>query len=141
GWEVDALRNGTIPAAGRLLLTAVFAAAGGWIFSLLSVPLPWMLGAMAAVLAGRSGGLPLAEPPQAVRNAALAALGIAFGWKFTLETVKQVGPYLIPYLGATAAMIALCIGLGLLFSLWSSTDRVSGVFGFIPGGLTEMVIT
>lgn len=125
----------------RVLLTAAVAAAGGWCFALLSAPLPWMLGAMAAVLAGKAGKLPVVAPPDALRNAALVALGIVFGLQFTRSTWLQVGPYVGPYLGVTAATIAICIGLGALFAVWAKIDKVSSVFGFMPGGLTEMVVT
>jgi len=127
--------------AGIYMLTAAVAAAGGWVFSALSLPLPWMLGAMAAVMIGKNAGLALPAPPQVVWNAALVVLGVVFGLRITFSTLERIGPYLGPFLGVTAATIAFCIGLGALFAAWTGTDRVSGVFGFIPGGLTEMVIT
>ncbi|HZG85653.1 AbrB family transcriptional regulator [Paenibacillus sp.] len=130
-------------AAGYASLLPAYAAAflGGWAFAAMSLPLPWVLGPMAAVMLWKAYRPPARKTPAPLRNGALVALGIVFGLQFTGATIVLVGPYLLPYLGITAVTIVCCVGLGVLFSRWTATDRVSSVFGFIPGGLTEMVVT
>lgn len=124
------------------------ASIGGLLFQALSLPLPWVLGAMAAILVWRAAarripGAPSGEQqaPAWLKNAALFVLGTSFGLQFTRSTIEQVAPYLIPFLSVTVALVAVCIVFGIVFSRWSRIDSKSSVFGFIPGGLTEMVVT
>jgi len=132
-----------VDARGYAPLLPAYAAAflGGWAFAALSLPLPWVLGAMAAVMLWKAYRPLGKKTPAPLKNGALIVLGIVFGLQFTGATIARVGPYLLPYLSITAVTILCCVGLGVLFSRWTSTDRVSSVFGFIPGGLTEMVVT
>lgn len=128
--------------AVRLAQTFAVAFVGGWGFDAVSLPLPWVLGPMAAILIWKEAlRRPTAEMPPPLKHGALVALGIAFGLQFTRATLEQVAPYVFPYLAVTVVTIAFCIGLGALFAAWTNTDKTSSVFGFIPGGLTEMVVT
>jgi membrane AbrB-like protein len=127
---------------GAYFLLALLAAfLGGWLFFALSLPLPWVLGSMAAILMWKSVLPPAAKVPVILKNGSLVVLGVLFGLQFTSSTIQQVTPYLLPYLAVTAVTIGCCIGLGVLFAQWTATDKVSSIFGFIPGGLTEMVVT
>ncbi|TLS52900.1 AbrB family transcriptional regulator [Paenibacillus antri] len=125
----------------RLLPTFLAAVVGGLLFDALSFPLPWVLGSMAAVLLLKAVRPPAARLPATLKNGALVVLGIVFGLQFSLDTIRQVAPFLLPYMAVTVSMIACCVGLGAWFARWTKTDAVSSVFGFIPGGLTEMVVT
>jgi len=135
-----ALRN-LIVTASRIVPTFAAAFAGGWAFAALSLPLPWVLGAMAGAMSLKAFRPPASRVPKPLKRGALVVLGIAFGLQFTLATVRSVVPYLLPYLAVTAATIAFSVGLGALFARWTNTDLKSSVFGFIPGGLAEMVAT
>jgi membrane AbrB-like protein len=139
--DVGFMQQRTTSSITCLLLTFLVAFLGGWLFFMLSLPLPWVLGAMAAILIWKVLLPPPAKVRPVIKNGALVVLGVVFGLQFTRSTIQQVAPYLLPYLVITALTIGCCIVLGILFARWTETDKISSIFGFIPGGLTEMVVT
>ena len=71
----------TISAPVRHIASVAFAAAAGWIFALLHVPLPWLLGPMLSVGALGMAGLTLSLPKGA-RQTGQLLLGTGIGLNF-----------------------------------------------------------
>lgn len=123
-----------------LLETLTLGIIGGILFSLLNLPLPWMLGPLTAVMFWQSITERKLIWPPSFKNIGLIILGITFGLYFTLETIMLIGPYIVPYVLLTIAIIFISIVNSSLVSKYLNVDQVTSVFGSIPGGLTEMVI-
>lgn len=124
----------------RFIETAVLAIAGGYIFSVANLPLPWVLGALTFVLLWQGFTKRKANLPPRVKNSGLIILGLYFGLYFTAETFMLLGPYFLPYLVMTVLLIGASIVISSLITNWIDVDKITSVFGSIPGGLTEMVI-
>ncbi|WP_163969704.1 AbrB family transcriptional regulator [Oceanobacillus halotolerans] len=124
----------------RLVESLVIAAIGGYVFSLVNVPLPWVLGALTFVMVWQGITDRKAFVPIAVSNGGFIVLGIYFGLYFTTETFQTVAPYILPYIFITFILIAACIFFGLIVTKWIDVDQVTSVFSLIPGGLSEMAI-
>ncbi|WP_026689667.1 AbrB family transcriptional regulator [Alteribacter aurantiacus] len=124
----------------RFLETLFLGFVGGFIFSILNLPLPWVLGALTFVLIWQ--GLTKREAlfPEPVKNSGFLTLGIYFGLYFTKETFLIVGPYFIPYIIVTVFLIFMSILIATYVSKFIQVDRITSVFSAIPGGLTEMAI-
>ncbi|HET6519135.1 MAG TPA: AbrB family transcriptional regulator [Geminicoccaceae bacterium] len=123
------------PVAGALTLGA----AGGALFVLLGLPLPWMLGAMAATTVASLAGLRIALPLR-LRGPMVGVLGVMLGSAFTPEVLRGAALWL-PSLAALPLYIALAGGMILLyFRRFTALDPVSAYFSATPGGLSEMVI-
>jgi membrane AbrB-like protein len=123
----------------RTSLTFAISLIGGFSFYYLHMPLPWMLGPVAAMILWSSllGGVPCW--PENFRNAGFLVLGYLLGRPFTSEVAHQI-------LGQFPVMMLITV-LTVTFSLFMSyvTSRQTGislascVVGGVPGGLAQMV--
>lgn len=133
----------SMPNASSTLLTVTVTlaagTAGGLLFRLLHLPLPWTLGAMfgAAVLtiAGSRWRL-----PPVFRDGARPVIGVVAGSAFTPEVVDLMANRwaVLPMLLVTFAALA---ALGqLFFRRVCGLDRDTAILCSTPGGLGEMAI-
>ena len=116
----------------------VVGAAGGWLFSLLHLPLAWMLGSMAATTIAALAGLPVLVQPR-FRAVMIGLLGLMLGGGFTPETLGLMSRWtlslsvLIGYIVVVAAVVMTWyrrLGMGPTTAYFAAT----------PGGLSEMVV-
>jgi uncharacterized protein len=136
-----------IPIASRLLgrlARAPMATAlglgtlGGAVFVALGLPLPWLLGALAATTAASLVGLEL-RVPEGLRRPMIAVLGAMLGTTFTPDRLDGALGWL-PTLSALPIYVAL-VGC-LIFAYlrrFSAIDPTSAFFAATPGGLSEMI--
>ena len=137
---LDGFRAACLRVAGlRFLLAIGLGAGGGAIFFALTLPLPWMLGAMTAATGAALAGAPLAVPAQ-VRNAMIAILGVLLGSQFTADVFSRIAEWYVGLSGvvlATAAMAGLAY---VAFRRLGGYDRATAYFASMPGGLSEMMV-
>jgi membrane AbrB-like protein len=125
--------------AQRLALALAIGAAGGYLFKLLTLPLPWMLGSMGFVTVATIAGLKTRIPPN-FRAVMIAVLGIMLGGQFTPEIVARMGEWILT-ISALALWMVLAGGSGLVyFRRAAGYDKTTAFFSATPGGLNEMVI-
>ncbi|WP_308787952.1 AbrB family transcriptional regulator [Planomicrobium stackebrandtii] len=122
------------------ILTAIIATAAGAVFEAIGMFLPWLLGPMfALLLVTQFTKLPLYWP-KILRTAGLVMLGIQIGSSFTRDAVLLMAVDL-PYMAfMTVSVVALSIGLGLLFKRMVNESLATSLLGSIPGGLAQMVV-
>jgi membrane AbrB-like protein len=122
----------------RLLLTAACAALGGAIASALHVPLPWMLGAMAAT--GLLAWFDRAAVAAPTRPTALLLLGLGLGQTFTTPVIAALAVAL-PWL-LVAAVISILVGIlvARIFARAAGTDPKTSYFATVPGGVIVMAV-
>jgi membrane AbrB-like protein len=135
--EPDRRRADWATSALKTLAALALGGVGGWIFYLLRIPLPWMLGSLSFTMVAALLGAKLHGPP-ALRNGLIALLGIMIGSGFTASMLLQAGEWLI----SLAAILAY-IGLTATFVFaylrrYGGYDRVTSYFMAMPGGLNEM---
>jgi hypothetical protein len=124
---------------GQGVLALTFGAAGGALFHAANLPLPWMLGALAATLAAAVAGLPL-RTPEALRPPVIAVIGVLLGSGFAPALVAQV-PGWLPSLAMLALYAALAAALVVPFyARVGGFDPVTAYFAGMPGGLAEMML-
>ncbi|PLR69549.1 AbrB family transcriptional regulator [Bacillus sp. UMB0893] len=123
----------------KLLETYIVAFLGGFLFYTFQAPLPWILGSMTALILWRSLTNRQLESPVLLSNSGFVILGIYFGLSFTATTFTTVIPYLLPFLFITLLLITFSIINSLLVTRFIAVDKITSVFGTIPGGLSEMV--
>ncbi|WP_236634711.1 AbrB family transcriptional regulator [Alteribacter lacisalsi] len=124
----------------RFIETVLIGIAGGALFAYLALPLPWVLGPLAFVMIWQGFTKRNAFWPEPVKNGGFLTLGLYFGLYFTASTFATVVPYLIPYISATLLLILSSIVLATAVTRWINVDKITSVFGSIPGGLSEMAI-
>lgn len=118
--------------------TLALGAAGGWVFHALGLPLPWMLGAIAATMMGALGGVPLAVPLP-LRAVMLAVLGLMLGGAFTPAILDRVAAWGVSLAALAVYVLAATAVVALYFRRIVKSDKITSYFSAAPGGLTEMV--
>lgn len=130
-------RAAAMPA--RLLLAYVPAAAGGWLCSLINVPLAWLIGALLVTAGLNVAGLGL--PVSTVgRRAGQVVLGCAIGLFFTPVTVAALVEHAGAMLFAGAFVLVVGCAAGLLLMRMSGIDWPTAYFASVPGGAAEMAL-
>jgi len=123
---------------GAVLVTIVASTLGGALFWWLHIPLPWMLGAMAAT--GLLAWHERAHVLKPTRPTALILLGLGLGQTFTPSVMAAVG-WALPWLvGAALASILVGVLVARLFARWAGTDAETGFYAAVPGGVVVMAV-
>jgi membrane AbrB-like protein len=120
------------------LIALGLGALGGAGFAALGLPLPWLLGALAATTAASLAGVDLRVPEQ-LRRPMIAVLGAMLGTSFAPERLEGALGWL-PSLAALPAYVVLVGAVIFLYlRLCSAFDPTTAFFAATPGGLSEMI--
>ena len=99
--------------------TALF---GGILFSLLHLPIPWLLGPMVAVLIGSLIGKEKYEWSGRFRNTGMIIVGYTIGLSMTTTAIRGMAHDLPLMLLMTLLLLLLCAGLAYAVSKLSGCD-------------------
>lgn len=123
----------------RNLSTLALAALGGALFWQAGLPLPWMLGAMCAVMAAAIAGIPVSIH-DGLRNPMAALLGVMLGAAFTPALLDRLDEWIGGFLLVTLFVPASLLLLTVYFRIVRRYDPVTAFFAATPGGITEMIL-
>jgi hypothetical protein len=127
-----------LPTSARTIAGLALGVAGGALFQTLSLPLPWMLGALCATMAASVAGLPVAGPARA-RPAVVAVIGVLLGSSFTPDLVAEVGRMLATLAILSAYLVAVAAIVVPFYRFVGRQDWTTAYFAGMPGGLAEMI--
>ncbi len=119
--------------------TLLFGAVGGYTANYLTLPMPWLIGALLITLVAALSGAPL-QGPGKLRMYMTTVLGVMLGSGFTPEIFEQITHWPISlmmvllYTIAVGGLIVFCLNTFTKFGI------VNSFFGAAPGGLVEMVL-
>lgn len=111
---------------------------GGLVFHLLSLPLPWMLGALTATMAASVAGWSIRGPTR-LRPVIVAVIGVLLGSRFTPDIVEQAGRMLTSLSILMAYLTVVGGAIVSYFRFVGRQDWTTAYFAGMPGGLSEMV--
>lgn len=128
-----------VTATIQTIKTFAIAAAGGALFSLLGIPLAWMLGALAFTMAA-SQFIPNVQVPKFFREGLQPILGVALGSYFTPALFGQLAawPAVLAFLVAYV-FVAGVFGY-VYFRRAAGRDRLTAFFSALPGGLSDLTL-
>lgn len=120
-------------------LALCLCAAAGATFAWLRLPLPWMIGPLAAMALGNFAGAEL-RAFRGGREAGQVVIGTALGLYFTPLVAREVASYW--HLLLLAGVFAILLGAfgGWLLSRMAGVDRTTAFFASVAGGAAEMTI-
>jgi membrane AbrB-like protein len=121
------------------LMTLALGIPGGALFYLLNMPLPWMLGAMAATTVAAISGVRVALMPS-LRLVFVAILGVMLGSAFTPEVVKGIALWLGSFAWLALYVVIATALIWLYYRRLARYDSVTAYFSAAPGGLNEMIL-
>jgi len=122
------------PIRGLLLCLA-----GGFFCSWIQTPLPWMIGPLLAMVAGKVGGIGV-DAPQGGRQTGQLIIGCALGLYFTPVVVSILAVHAVTMLLAAVFAILLSYICGFSLSRFSGVDKTTAFFASVPGGAAEMAV-
>lgn len=124
----------------RFCVTLLTALIGGFIFSVLHAPIPWLLGPMAAVLIVSRFIKIQFYWPSIIRDTGLVIVGYSIGLSFTKEALLEIIEKLPSMLIMTVLLVCFCAGIAIIVSKLSGVDYPTVLIGSIPGGLSQMIM-
>lgn len=121
----------------RFLLALLIGGLGGMLFSILRLPLAWMLGAMTFCTMAAIARMPILGIEQ-LRPPVIAMIAVALGAGFRPELLQHA-PGSLPMLAGLTLFIAGSAAISVLyFQLIGGYDLPTALFAGMPGGLAEM---
>ena len=122
------------------VLTAIsIGSCGGFLFALIKIPLPWMLGAMVFVTIAAVAGIPVLLP-FILRQSMVVFIGVLLGSQFTPQLLDQIGSWLISVISMLFfGIISMFLVLKYLKKV-GDYNPITAYFSAAPGGLNDMTI-
>jgi uncharacterized protein len=127
-----------LPILARTAAGLALGTLGGGLFYLLSLPLPWMLGALFLTMVAAIAGLPVAGPVR-LRPAIVAVIGVLLGSRFTPEVVDQAAQALASLAILLVYLVAVAAVVVPYYRFFGRQDWTTAYFAGMPGGLSEMI--
>lgn len=122
-----------------IIRVAVLAIVGALIFSVLHMPIPWLLGPLFSVLVAQFFIKKELSWPAQFRSAGLLVIGIAVGQAFELYLFSQLGQLTIYMLVLNVALLLFCLALAWLAARVARISLKTAVLASVPGGLSQLV--
>ncbi len=121
-----------------LAIAFLVAGLAGWLFTILKLPLPWMLGPLFLSLSLSAMGRPL-ESPTFLVFPARAMVGVAIGSSFSPDLLaKGTGALFSIAMMVPFSVIITFVGVVFLHRL-ARFDKPTAFFSAAPGGLSDML--
>ncbi|MFC5467446.1 AbrB family transcriptional regulator [Cohnella suwonensis] len=124
----------------RYALTLLIALASGYLFTLIHMPIPWLLGPMIGTcFVSRLAPSAKLIWPGSLRNAGLIIVGYAIGLSFTHEALRVIAGQLPSMALLTSLLLLFCAMIAYAIAKLGGVSFPTALTGSIPGGLTQMV--
>ncbi|MGF7013515.1 AbrB family transcriptional regulator [Ornithinibacillus bavariensis] len=124
----------------KIMITALAALVGGALFSLLHIPVPWLLGPMLVMVICKNVMKWNLTWPSELRDSGMIIVGYTIGLSMTSAALKEMAEQLPSMLLLTILLMLWCSGIAFLVSKVSKIDFQSALLGSIPGGLTQVIM-
>ncbi len=125
---------------GRMAICIIIALVGGVLAATLNIPLPYMLGAIAASMSAAMIGVPVERPSMAIVTPMRVTLGVLLGSTITPELFDRIHS-----VAATIAVVPIFVILAALigtvyYERVAGYSREEAYFCALPGGLHIMTL-
>ena len=131
------LRTDWIPY--RIAFTAVLGSIGGYAFTKMNVPLPWLLGSLLVTTGCSIARMPVAMPGR-IRTVSTTVLGVLLGSRITPEYFQDLSQWSVSVVALLLFVVvstATCYAYLRRVGNYTSADAF---FGSVPGGLNDMTL-
>jgi membrane AbrB-like protein len=123
----------------RIALALLIGLLGGVFAFWLTLPLPWMLGALTATLIAAIAKAPI-RAPERLRNPVVVVIGVLLGSGFSPDLVERVAAWGWSLAALAAYLIVAAALVVPYYRRLGGFDPVTAYFAGMPGGLAEMAI-
>lgn len=122
-----------------MALALAIGTAGGALFWVLALPLPWMLGALCASTIAAMAKLPIAST-RGIRPPLSAVIGVFLGSGFTPDLFANIASWIPSILALLLFLFASGAGSALYLHHIAGFKRPTAFYAAMPAGMVEMVL-
>ncbi|HAU34781.1 MAG TPA: hypothetical protein DCW76_10785, partial [Lysinibacillus sp.] len=123
----------------HMLITLCIGLIGAVVFQLLHIPMPWLLGAITAVLIVQLSTNVQLRWHSSFRNFGLIVAGYSIGFAFTPEAVQDIKLFLGSIVVINVIFILLFFGVSYLVAKRTDLDFATALTCCVPGGMAQVV--
>ncbi|MED4225534.1 AbrB family transcriptional regulator [Neobacillus cucumis] len=123
-----------------MLKVFLLAVIGGYVFSLLHIPIPWMLGPIFSIITAQFFYKGTLSWSSRLQDIGIVIVGIAIGEQFNLSLFRSTGILVVYMFLLNMILIASSVALAFVLSKWSKLSLKSMILGTIPGGLSQILL-
>ena len=123
-----------------MLKVLVLSLIGGYMFSLLHIPIPWMLGPIVVVMLSQFFYKGPLKWSGKMRDLGIVLVGTVIGIQFNIDLFGMMDSILIYMIILNVILIGGSIGIAYLTSKWAKIPMKAAVLGAIPGGLGQIIV-
>lgn len=123
-----------------ILRVLIIALVGALSFSVLGLPIPWMLGPLFAVLVSQFFIKSELTWPPIFRNIGLLVVGVAIGQAFELSLFERAGQLVVSMFIINIVLMVFCFALAWLSAKMAGLPFKTAVASSVPGGLSQLVL-
>lgn len=123
-----------------MLKVLILALIGGYLFSLLHIPIPWMLGPIVFIVTAQflyKGHLAWSNK---LCDIGVVIVGTSIGIQFDLALFSTIGSILFYMFLLNIILIASSFLIAFAFAKWSKISLKTAILGTIPGGLSQIIL-
>ncbi|KAA0546868.1 AbrB family transcriptional regulator [Bacillus sp. BGMRC 2118] len=124
----------------KIVISVFVGVMGGIVFTLLYLPLAWMLGSLFAIVIWKLVLKKEAHIHSSMRNGSLVIIGYMLGISFTYDTLIQMAKMLPAMLISTLLLIGFSILISTFLARFTGINFKTAMIGMMPGGFSQMVI-
>ncbi|MCA2000014.1 MAG: AbrB family transcriptional regulator [Hyphomicrobiales bacterium] len=122
----------------RVLVTLAAACGGGFVFTLLHLPAPWLSGALVGVVALLAAGV-RTRLPDLLRDLGMLLAGAVTGSAITPEMLRAAARYPVSLLMLGLTSIVIVLTGRLVLERVFGWDRRTAFFATLPGALSAVI--
>lgn len=123
-----------------MLITLLVGFFGALLFLFLHIPMPWLLGAIAAVLCVQLFTTIQLRWHTFFRNFGLVVAGYSIGYAFTPEALQDIQRFLGSMIVLNFLFILLFIGVSVLVARQTGLDLTTAIVCCVPGGMSQILV-
>lgn len=123
-----------------MLKVLILSLVGGYIFSLLHIPIPWMLGPIFVMIMAQFVYEGELQWSAHLRDLGIIIVGTAIGLQFNVSLFSMIGSILFYMVALNIILIGGAIFIAYLTSKWTNIPFEASVLGAIPGGLGQIIV-
>ncbi|MFJ7368910.1 AbrB family transcriptional regulator [Lysinibacillus sp. NPDC098008] len=123
----------------HMFITLCIGLLGAIIFQFLHIPMPWMLGAITAVLIVQLSTSVQLKWHRFFRNFGLVVAGYSIGFAFTPEAVRDIQLFLGSIIVLNVLFILLFFAVSYVVAKRTDLDFATALTCCIPGGMSQIV--
>ncbi|QDQ02048.1 AbrB family transcriptional regulator [Lysinibacillus fusiformis] len=122
-----------------MFMTLCIGFIGALIFQFLHIPMPWLLGAITAVLCAQLFTKVQLKWHKHFRNFGLVVAGYSIGFAFTPQAVQDIKQFLGSMIVLNVIFIVLFLAISFLVARRTDLDFPTALTCCVPGGMAQVV--